>query len=686
MKKTKTEIGAPFTVALCGNPNSGKTTLFNLLTGSNQKVGNRPGVTVELKVGFLKTQPQVKIVDTPGVYSISPYSVDEQVTFDFLKNGNPNLIVDVVDSTNLEHSLFLTAQVAELKTRLVVALNMSDEADAKGIFINTAELEREFGCGFIRISAAKNLGTDELINQILAYANMNACAYDAAQRDSTLAKSNALIIKENDYSIYNNIYKRTADKKPPTENIGNADYERRAAEACEKYERLTGIAQRAISGNRREHSATEKADRIVLDRRFAFPIFFAVIFAIFFISVEVGGIFTKPIEKVTPILQNAARNALAAAPDLLTSLVADGIIAGVMSVVSFLPQIMLLFGCIAVLESCGYMARIAFITDRLLRKIGLGGKSFVSLVLGFGCSVPSIMSTRSIGSQSEREATVTIAPFVPCSAKMAVISYFSAKFHYNPLVAASFYFVSMLAVIIGGLILKKIGKKSDDIFLMELPVYRAPSVKNTATEMWQRGKAFLTKAGTVIFCTSVLIWILRNFDWSVAPTDVENSILCRIGKAVAPIFSPLGFDDGGYGWQFSVAMLTGIAAKEAIFESLQLLLPQSAELCISSCGAYCFAVFNILTVPCVAAVAAGFAEQGIKKGLFSVGFQAGFSYAFTFALFRLLKFAETYHTATITAICVTLLIVATVRIPRYLKNRRYECNGDCPNCKAKIKN
>lgn len=644
--KEKSNPQPRFTVALCGNPNSGKTTLFNLLTGSNQKVGNWPGVTVEQKTGRYRGDKSVEIVDTPGVYSLTPFTPEEQVTRDYLLNSKPDVIINVIDATSLERSLFLTSQLIELDAPVVVALNMQDEAKAKGIKIDEKILESQFGCKFTWISAAKNLGVAELTNYCLAenYQKAKRFRYDGTD------------LTEQRYRKIRQIVERS----------------RKIEKKSEKEQRTERL--------------TEKIDAIVLNKWLAFPIFALVMALIFYLSIgSVGGLLTDVInDGLTPKMQELAANWLSRADaPWLTSLICDGIIAGVMSVVGFLPQIMLLFGLISILEASGYMSRIAFITDRLLRRIGLGGRSFVSMVLGCGCSVPAIMATRTIKNADERNATITLSPFMPCSAKLAIISFFTARLlGGKALFAVSFYFISIFAVILGGLLLKLIHRKKDDVadaFILELPPYRAPKLTNVFKQMWERGKAFLFKAGTIIFTASVLLWTLTSFNFRFQFCSAEDSMLAGLGKLIAPLFVPLGFNDMGYGWQFSVATLTGIAAKETVVTTLQILLPSGIDGAISALGAYSFVTYNLLTVPCVAAISASFTEQGnFRLGLKSAAFQIVTAYLVSLVIYQTGNLAVTHPTALIITACVVTIAVGLFFAIRYLLRHR-GC-GNCRNC------
>lgn len=667
------------TVALCGNPNSGKTTLFNRLTGSNQKVGNWPGVTVEQKQGVYRNNSDVTVVDTPGVYSLKPYSVDEQITNGYLLNSKPDLILNIVDATNLERSLLLTTQLLELDAPVIVALNMQDEAEAKGIKVDEKELEQFFGCKFFPISAANGNGINEL---------MDFCTKPA--KDFLKKKRIAFsAVIEKELKNINTTITPTDNKRWRAISLNRIQSTQITEERYLKISEAVKLSQSLVKNDKqtKRTNLTERIDKIVLHKWLAFPIFFVVMAAIFYFSIDgPGGLLTNLInERFTPLLKSALSNLLADVnAKWLSSLIVDGIVSGVMSIVGFTPQIMILFGFISALEASGYMSRIAFITDRLLNKLGLGGRSFVSMILGCGCSVPAIMSTRTIKNTNERNATITLAPFMPCSAKLAVISFFTANiFGGKALFAISFYIVSILAVILGGYIIKLFNRKNNkcnDAFIMELPEYRVPHITNVLKQMWERGKAFLLKAGTIIFAASVILWILQTFNFKFEFADTNNSMLAEIGKFISPVFVPLGFNDKGYGWQFSVATLTGIFAKETVITTLEILLPTSISNCISALGAFCFVTYNLLTVPCIAAISASFTEQGnIKNGLKSAAFQIVTAYSVSLAVYQIgLIFARHTQTAVI-VICIAAVAVTTVLAVVYaIKHRK--CCGDCAKC------
>ena len=709
--KSTTTAQAKLTIALCGNPNSGKTTLFNNLTGSNQKVGNWPGVTVEQKLGSYKKDNTVAIVDTPGIYSLSPFTIDEQIAHKYLMEGKPDLVINIVDSTNLERNLFLTSQLMELDVPVVVALNMQDEAKAKGIHINKDMLEEYFGCAFFAISAAKNQGIDELMAYCIAgnYQSKNHFVYSDAVEDAI--KSLQPLTNTADNGRWTSL--KLAEKDKTIIKMLNLDESQKqlvstthqtlkdtlgdivsAQVAEQRYQKISAIVQKAqtidTTGVKAEKAQriTEKIDKIVLNKWLAFPIFALIMSLVFVVSIgTLGGFLTDTInDSLTPWMQEVVNGWFANANvEWLRSLIVDGIIAGVMGVVGFVPQIMLLFGFIAILEASGYMSRIAFITDKLLNKIGLGGRSFVSMILGCGCSVPAIMATRTIKNINERNATITLTPFMPCSAKLAIISSFTTYIlDGNALFAISFYFLSILAVILGGLIMKVFNRKktnASDTFIMELPTYRAPAPTNVLKQMWERGRAFLIKAGTIIFTASVVLWLVQSFNFRFEfVTDANDSILAGIGKLIAPLFAPLGFNDGGYGWQYSVATLTGLAAKEVVVSTLEILLPAGLEGTISGLGAYSFVVYNLLTVPCVAAISASFTEQGNwKNGLKSVVFQLLAAYVVSLAIYQLGSLARDYTTEFVVSVSIIAIVFALYFAIRHIiKNRG--CNCECDHC------
>ena len=628
--------------ALAGNQNCGKTTLFNQLTGSNQHVGNFPGVTVEQKSGVVKGYKDCTVVDLPGIYSIRPYTIEEIVTRDFLINEKPDGIINIVDATNIERSLYLTLQLSELKIPMVLALNMMDEVRNNGGTINITELSERLGVPVVPISAAKNDGVEELIETAVNTAKKRIppgkidycsgavhrcihavchiiedhddkaglgrrfCATKLIEADPAIKEK--LELNENELEMI---------EHSVTEMETEIGMDRNAAIADMRYTFIENVCDHAVVKCResKEHIRSVKIDSVLTNRYLAIPMFILIMMAVFWLTFGVIGKFlsdllTSGIAAVTAAADNALT--VYGLNPVIHSLIIDGIFAGVGSVLSFLPTIVTLFFFLSMLEDSGYMARVAFVMDSLLRKIGLSGRSFVPLIIGFGCSVPAIMATRTLSSERDRKMTIFLTPFMSCSAKLPIYSVFAMAFFPNQsaLVMVCLYFFGMICGIIYGIILNKTRFKGNPVpFVMELPNYRLPSPKSVVLLMWDKAKDFLTKAFTVIFTASVIIWFLQSFDSRLnVVTDSSQSLLAALGKIIAPIFAPLGFND----WRISTALITGFTAKEAVVSTLSVLsgagssdlLPAILQGMFTPMTAVSFLVFSLLYTPCVAAVAA----------------------------------------------------------------------------------
>lgn len=628
--------------ALAGNQNCGKTTLFNQLTGSNQHVGNFPGVTVEQKSGVVKGYKDCTVVDLPGIYSIRPYTIEEIVTRDFLINEKPDGIINIVDATNIERSLYLTLQLSELKIPMVLALNMMDEVRNNGGTINITELSERLGVPVVPISAAKNDGVEELIETAVNTAKkhippgkidycsgaVHRCIHavchiieDHADKAGLGRRFCATKLIEADPAIKEKLELNENELEMIEHSVTEMETEigmdRNAAIADMRYTFIENVCDHAVVKCResKEHIRSVKIDSVLTNRYLAIPMFILIMMAVFWLTFGVIGKFLSDLlTSGIAALTAAADNALTVygLNPVIHSLIIDGIFAGVGSVLSFLPTIVTLFFFLSMLEDSGYMARVAFVMDSLLRKIGLSGRSFVPLIIGFGCSVPAIMATRTLSSERDRKMTIFLTPFMSCSAKLPIYSVFAMAFfpNHSALVMVCLYFFGMICGIIYGIILNKTRFKGNPVpFVMELPNYRLPSPKSVVLLMWDKAKDFLTKAFTVIFTASVIIWFLQSFDSRLnVVTDSSQSLLAALGKIIAPIFAPLGFND----WRISTALITGFTAKEAVVSTLSVLsgagssdlLPAILQGMFTPMTAVSFLVFSLLYTPCVAAVAA----------------------------------------------------------------------------------
>jgi len=663
------------TFALIGNQNSGKTTLFNQLTGSNQHVGNFPGVTVEKKQGSIRKQKQAHVVDLPGIYSLSPYTAEEVVTRDFVLNEKPDGIINIVDATNIERNLYLTLQLTELQIPMVLALNMMDEVIASGNYIDIKKLSDGLGIPVVPISASKNDGIDELINRaILTVKNdVKPSKTDFCTSGGELHKaihSIAHIIEDHAHKV--DIPTRFAATKlvegdepmnrklelhkNETELISIivSDMEkslgtyRDAALADMRYDFIEKLCQGCVE---KKHTQTKaqirsiKIDAVLTHKFFAIPIFLCIMLFVFWITFGVVGsalsdLFSMGIDYVTALVDTLLTNIQIS--DWLHSLIIDGVFSGVGSVLSFLPTIIILFFMLSILEDSGYMARVAFVMDKLLRKIGLSGRSFVPMLIGFGCSVPAIMATRTLSSERDRRLTILLVPFMSCSAKLPIYAVFTAAFFpdHGALVMICLYVLGIIMGILSALLLKNTLFKGKPIpFVMELPAYRFPSAKNVCLHMWEKAKDFIVKAFTIIFFATIVIWLLQSFDLRFETvSDSSQSILAMIGKLLCPIFKPLGFGS----WESVTALITGLTAKEAVVSTFAVLtgagdssslVPILAQM-FTPLQAVSFLVFTLLYMPCVAAMAAVKRELGsYKMAIAAMAYQTAFAWLIAFLVY-----------------------------------------------------
>ena len=635
--------------ALAGNQNCGKTTLFNALTGSNQHVGNFPGVTVDQKSGTIKgTNHQV--VDLPGIYSIRPYTQEEIVTRDFILKSKPDAILNIVDATNIERNLYLTLQLMSLKVPMVIALNMMDELRGNGGSVNVQKMAEALGVPVVPISAAKNEGISELVDTLLSTASrrvkpkvqdfcpdgpVHRCIHavchiieDHAQRAGISRRFCATKLIEGEEDFYELLDLSQNEKELIEHSIIEMEYDtgmdRNAALADMRYNFIEKVCASCVTKAResKEHRRSMAIDRVLTHRIFAIPLFIAIMCTVFFLTFHVVGAFLSDLMAYAvdglTLLADKALTAYGINP-VVHSLIIDGVFAGVGSVLSFLPIVVTLFFFLSILEDSGYMARVAFVMDKLLRKIGLSGRSFVPMLIGFGCSVPAIMATRTLSSNRDRQMTILLTPFMSCSAKIPIYTLFSAAFfpgHELP-VMILLYFGGMAVGILAALVLKSTLFRGNPVpFVMELPNYRLPSPKSVLLLMWEKAEDFLTRAFTVIFMATVIIWFLQSFDLRLnVVTDSTASILASLGRLVAPLFAPLGFGD----WRMVTALVSGFTAKEAVVSTFGVILGVSTDqlrsalhLLFTPASAASFLVFCLLYTPCVAAVATIRRELGSK--------------------------------------------------------------------------
>lgn len=661
--------------ALAGNQNCGKTTLFNALTGSNQHVGNFPGVTVDQKMGDIKGTKNCSVVDLPGIYSIRPYTQEEIVSRDFILDGKPDGIINIVDATNIERNLYLTLQLLELNLPMVVALNMMDEVRANRGTVDVKKLSESLGVPVIPISAAKNEGVSELSDKMVYVAKnrilpkridfcsdgpvhrcIHAVAHvieDHARNISVPPRFCATKLIEGDDEYFADRLELDKNERELIEHSivemeHDTGLDRNAALADMRYTFIEkSVAQSVVKCKEsREHKRSVKMDKVLTGKYTALPVFFGVMFLVFWLTFNViGSRLSDLLSLGIGALTNLCDKGLTAygINPVVHSLIIDGIFAGVGSVLSFLPIIVTLFFFLSILEDTGYMARVAFVMDKLLRKIGLSGRSFVPMLIGFGCSVPAIMSTRTLSSDRDRKMTILLTPYMSCSAKIPIYAVFTAAFFakYRALVMIGLYVTGIVLGIIVALILKKTAFKGEPVpFVMELPNYRMPSPKSVFLLLWEKARDFLQRAFTVIFLATIIIWFLQSFDTRLnVVDDSADSLLAMVGKFIAPIFTPLGFGD----WRAVTALISGFTAKEAVVSTLSVLMNTgTAELgtvlpsIFTGLSAVSFLVFTLLYTPCVAAVATIKKELGSRAKTVGVVFmQCAVAYLAAFIVYSI---------------------------------------------------
>ena len=670
-------------IALAGNPNCGKTTLFNALTGSNQFVGNWPGVTVEKKEGKLKKaysgkESDVVIMDLPGIYSLSPYTLEEVVARNYLITERPDAIINIIDGTNIERNLYLSTQIMELGIPVVMAVNMSDLVEKSGDKIHVDKLSAKLGCEACEISALKGTGIDVAVKKAIAAAKANKSVApvhefsEEVEKYITAAGNKlgadvkeeqkrffAIKLLEKDDKIIDQMQSKVDVSAEIEDMEKEFDDDTESIITNERYVYISSIIDACYTKNKKKTMSTsDKIDKWVTNRWLALPIFALVMFVVYYVSVTtVGSILTDWTnetlfaEWIVPGVQSALESINCA--DWLTGLIADGIISGVGAVLGFVPQMLVLFIFLAFLESCGYMARVAFIMDRIFRKFGLSGKSFIPMLIGSGCGVPGVMASRTIENDRDRKMTIMTTTFVPCGAKLPIIALIAGAFFQNAgWVSWSAYFVGIAAIICSGIILKKTKMFAGDPapFVMELPAYHWPTVGNVLRSMWERGWSFIKKAGTIILLSTIVLWFLQGFGWidgsftMLEAEQLNDSILAKIGNVIAPIFAPLGFGN----WKMAVATVTGLIAKENVVATFGILFgygevaEDGAEIwqvlsqTITPVAAYGFLVFNLLCAPCFAAMGAIKREMNNAKWFwFAIGYQTILAYVVALCIYQI---------------------------------------------------
>ena len=695
-------------VGLIGNQNSGKTTLFNYLTGMNAKIGNWPGVTIEKKEGTIKGTKH-KIIDLPGIYSLSPYSVEEEVPRKFVFEENPDVIINIVDATSLERSLYLTTQLLETDIKIIVALNMADILEKKGIIIDTKKLEQMLGTRVVKISALKETGIDELVKAIDEESNFKrAEVYDeeleksikvvcSGLNNSKHRRFIAVKLLEMDERFINNNSNDVDKEREKVSKLYDTDLEE--VIATERYAFIEKVKQACFVKKGIGETISDKLDKVFLNKWLAFPIFIVIMFLVYYLSVGVVGSATvdwvgEHMDAFGGWVGESLENI--GASEILNSLIVDGIIAGVGAVLGFIPQLIILFLCISLLETTGYMSRIALLLDKLFRKMGLSGKSLIPFIVGSGCSVPGIMGTRIIENEDEREMTTILVPFIPCSAKLPIIALFAGYFFENNsgIVSASLYFLAIAVIILCAFVMSRTKfKHISSSYIYELPEYKVPSAKYVAKDVWDKVIAFIKRAGTVILLCSVIIWFLLSFSFKMEyGVDIEDSMLASIGKTISWVFYPML---GQNNWGATVSAIQGLVAKEQVVSSMAVIaglaedVEEGREIFaqgspfagITAASAYAFMVFNLFSAPCFGAIGAMQRELGSTKKLLKVVcFQTLCAWVLGTIVYQIGSRIETgkLNIANVLIILILAIIILAIII-RAIKNRKKGCT-DCPYC------
>ena len=694
-------------IALVGNQNSGKTTLFNYLTGMNAKIGNWPGVTIEKKTGIIKGTNH-EITDLPGIYSLSPYSIEEEISRKFVFEDKPDVIINIVDATSLERSLYLTTQLMELDCKVIIALNMADLLEKRGIVIDTSKLEKELGAKVYKISALKETGIEELVKEIDNKDDLTRTKIYDDKIEESISNISNNYLKEHKRFI--SVKLLEMDSRFIEENNDNISSIRKELEknydtdleeviAEERYKFIEKAKKASVKEKEVMETFSDKLDKIFLNKWIAFPIFVVVMFLVYYLSVGVVGSSTVDWvgenmealgEWAGTMLENAG------ASEWVNSLVVNGIIAGVGAVLGFVPQLIILFLCISLLETTGYMSRISLLFDKLFRKLGMSGKSLIPFIVGSGCSVPGIMGTRIIENQDEREMTSILVPFIPCSAKLPIIALFADYFFedHSGIVSASLYFFAILVIVISAFVLSRTKfKHTTSSYISELPEYKAPSVKYVAKDVFDKVIAFIKRAGSVILICSIVIWFLLSFSFNMEyGVNIEDSMLASIGKKVSWVFYPIL---GQNNWGATVSAIQGLVAKEQVVSSMAVIagLAEDTEegskifaegtpfAGITAAAAYAFMVFNLFSAPCFGAIGAMQRELGsIKRMLKAVLFQTGCAWILATIVYQLGSRIEngTINVANLIVILIIVLVVLYIIFSRFKKGKN-GCSS-CPYC------